>query len=904
MKFDLLKKIGCIVLASGMVFSIAACRTNEDPNNSDDPSRGSYNNATDPIVLSSQEVDGVFNPFYSSSGTDSNIAGLTQIAMLANDEDGKVVYGDDEPVVTKDLWINPVGDPETDKDNGLMTEYYFVLKNNVKFSNGSPLTIKDVLFNYYVYLDPVYTGSSTIYSTDIVGLAAYRTQQQDQNAQDAFMVNFEIAADARIGALDVALEDINKEHGDTLDAEAFLEVLRTYQQEHSYNDNNAHLVDDYQKAVELFKDELNTDYTNALDSYQDTILVGRDGTEYRPLQSDVEMFLFNEGEIYWNRNDAILETYAANSIEQLRAQNWDKDRAIQHVFDVMVPGKFSEVINYWVTASDLFTYITMDEFSAYIDEHGVDIKSVSGIEFANMNQDVEVNGTTYAAVGGNGSEHRNSDGSPKEGYNEVLKITINNIDPKAIWNFALSIAPMYYYSDAEHIAKFDYTENFGVEYGNQDWYTDVVKDQEKTGVPVGAGPYAASNDSVNGVNYEAGNLPARGEFHANNMIYFQSNPYYVGGEPLIKKLRYSIQPSSALLNNLYTNNIDFVEPNAKKETFNELDERKAAGTQGSLNVDYETVATLGYGYIGINAGLVPSLYVRQAIMHSINTQEIVNYYGSHAEPIYRSMSKESWAYPEQATSYYPYVGDPIPENLDVVNPEYKAYVTGLGLKAGDKMTKEQQVGFINYLVKDIGRYSDGGNGILADNQGNSLKITFTIVGADSDHPAFGPLMQAAAFLNKDVTGWQVQAKNDPDGLRKLNQGSLSVWAAAWSSSIDPDMYQIYHKDSKAGAVKNWGYTQILQNQSRYPTEYRIIVNELSPLIDAARETNDERSRASIYSDCLDLVMQLAVELPVYQREDLFVYNRYKIDERTFFENPSSFKGLTANIHTVSLNVAQ
>ena len=35
-----------------------------------------------PLLLSSQELDGVFNPFYSSSAADSQIVGMTQIGML------------------------------------------------------------------------------------------------------------------------------------------------------------------------------------------------------------------------------------------------------------------------------------------------------------------------------------------------------------------------------------------------------------------------------------------------------------------------------------------------------------------------------------------------------------------------------------------------------------------------------------------------------------------------------------------------------------------------------------------------------------------------------------------------------------------------------------------------------
>ena len=140
----------------------------KNPNEGDDTPKPAYyyDNEKDALVFSSQAVDKVFNPFFSTSGADSNVIGLTQLGMLSNDSKGNWTSGDDEAAVTKDLQIVTEGEENVNQT----TTYYFVLKNNVRFSNGSYLTIKDVLFNLYVYLDPVYTGSSTIYSTDIVGL--------------------------------------------------------------------------------------------------------------------------------------------------------------------------------------------------------------------------------------------------------------------------------------------------------------------------------------------------------------------------------------------------------------------------------------------------------------------------------------------------------------------------------------------------------------------------------------------------------------------------------------------------------------------------------------------------------------------------------------------------------------
>ncbi len=70
---------------------------------------------------------------------------MTQLSLLSNDEEGKVVCGDDEETIAKELKIVHEKDASGEITK---TTYYFVLKNNVKFSNGTNLTMKDVLFNF------------------------------------------------------------------------------------------------------------------------------------------------------------------------------------------------------------------------------------------------------------------------------------------------------------------------------------------------------------------------------------------------------------------------------------------------------------------------------------------------------------------------------------------------------------------------------------------------------------------------------------------------------------------------------------------------------------------------------------------------------------------------------------
>ena len=155
----------CLLMCAGMVSMFAGC---------------SGETKTDAFVIMVDQLDGLFNPFFSTSASDGTIVAMTQIGMLGSkyvNGEVEVAYGDNEAVVVKDYDV-------VENSDGTTT-YTFVLKNGIQFSAGHPLTMEDVLFNYYVYLDPVYTGSNTLYSTDILGLSEYRTQTVGSASDDS-----------------------------------------------------------------------------------------------------------------------------------------------------------------------------------------------------------------------------------------------------------------------------------------------------------------------------------------------------------------------------------------------------------------------------------------------------------------------------------------------------------------------------------------------------------------------------------------------------------------------------------------------------------------------------------------------------------------------------------------------
>ena len=825
--------VALLLVLVTLVSSLVAC-----------PSGTVIDNENTRLVLSTSELDGVFNPFYSSSAADNSIIGMTQIGMLSADEKGNVAYGEDEACVVLDYQTKFITDPISGKITH--TEYYFVLKNNVKFSNGSALTMRDVLFNLYVYLDPTYYGSSTIYSTDIVGLKEYRTQNKNASVQDKFEEQFDALAEDRVQRLLDCLELVY----DNNDGSSITEAQMLTQLTEIMNDavenadaSYATVVDDYKLALKYFKEELETDYTYAVGTAQDISFTDANGNKVT-LTTDTEAFLYNESLIKWDKDKkAFINSLGDDS------KNWSREQAINAIYVTYVPNQVNKVITGWQTANKLLDYFAFLEMEEYFKNNKEKIYNVSGIVYANRKESVEVNGVTY------GIPELAADGSVING-NEVLKITINDVDPKAIWNFGFTVAPMYYYSNEKQIGLFDYEKHFGVEFGSITFQDEVIKNKDKIGVPVGAGPYKATTQNGDSANV------TEDTFKALNVVHFERNEHFLFPVK-IKYINYQVVSTNLMLDTLYAGGVHFVEPACKQENIDNLDNHAADGFA------YASVRTNGYGYIGINAEKVPNLAVRQAIMHAINTQYAVDYYFGYSDSIYRPMTKESWAYPENDG--------------------------GKQFYAFDETGKTSED-----LVKGAG-YSLNNDGIYEHPKtGDVLEYTFTIAGDTTDHPAYNSLKMAAEILNK--RGFKINVQTDINALKKLNNGDLAIWAAAWGSGIDPDMYQVYHIDSTAGSTANWGYRAIRKNAGgRYDKELAT-VKKLSDIIDLARETLDVKIRKEYYAEALDLVMELAVELPTYQRSDLFAYNASIIDASTLTPKSelTSHNGPLSRIWEVSL----
>ncbi len=202
------KKLLALLLALMMVLSMAACGSSDsdtsDTTTTDDTTATDDADATDDaettddaeatddtateetsssgndtLVASVTGLEQKFSPFFASSVDDVNVSDMTQLYLMSGDRVGEPVLNGIEGETrsyngTDYTYYGPADVTVTENDDGTVT-YSIVMREDIQFSDGTYADIDDVIFTMYVFLDPTYDGSTTMYSAPIVGLDAYRT---------------------------------------------------------------------------------------------------------------------------------------------------------------------------------------------------------------------------------------------------------------------------------------------------------------------------------------------------------------------------------------------------------------------------------------------------------------------------------------------------------------------------------------------------------------------------------------------------------------------------------------------------------------------------------------------------------------------------------------------------------
>ena len=190
-------------------------------------------------------------------------------------------------------------------------------------------------------------------------------------------------------------------------------------------------------------------------------------------------------------------------------------------------------------------------------------------------------------------------------------------------------------------------------------------------------------------------------------------------------------------------------------------------------------------------------------------------------------------------------------------------------------------------------YTFGADGkATAAPEGAALTYT-AIVPADGigDHPVYGVLTAVKADLEQLGITLEVNDVSDQNILWDgLEAGTIEMWAAAWGATVDPDMYQIYYSTNVATNPEGTG-----------SNHYYIQDEELDALIMDARATTDQNYRKAAYKDCLDIVMDWACEVPMYQRQNAFIFSAERVNMETVTPDITTFWGWMNDIELLEMN---
>jgi len=443
-----------------------------------------------------------------------------------------------------------------------------------------------------------------------------------------------------------------------------------------------------------------------------------------------------------------------------------------------------------------------------------------------------------------------------------MRVHCTQFDATAIYNMGFPIVPLHYYGDE---SLYDYDNNsFGFPKGD----LRIVKD--KTTEPLGCGPYVF-------------------EGYANSVVSLSANPYYFEGEPKIKYIKYQESIDSDYVPGIVAGNFDIAQPSLNDTTVQAI---KNENSNGELEGDVLTAKLVdyrGYGYLGINCNLVSvggdgsseaSKDLRLALMTTLAIARdtvIQSYYGDRASVIQYPISNTSWAAPRPTDEGY--------------RNAYSTAVDGSPIYTDD-MTEEDKyaaAGQAALAYLEAAGYTVENGKVTAAPEGAKMSYEVIIPGnCQQDHPAYGIAVKAQEILAgigfeltiADVTGsvWSSQ----------LEANTAEMWAAAWQSTADPDMYQVYHSSNADGQGTNSNH-------------YQVKDAELDEIIVDARSSADNTYRKAAYKDALEIILSWGAELPLYQRKDGTVLSTARVNVDTLPADMTPYYGWAAEIYNLELN---
>ena len=438
-----------------------------------------------------------------------------------------------------------------------------------------------------------------------------------------------------------------------------------------------------------------------------------------------------------------------------------------------------------------------------------------------------------------------------------MTLTTSELSTTMIYQLQMPIAPLHYYGDE---SLYDYDNNsFGFVKG------DLSGVRSKTSAPLGGGMFTFSK-------------------YSDGVVYLDANPDYFNGAPKVAHVNMKETQEADKITGVQAGTIDISDPSYSLEVADQI-----ADINGVEGEDGPVITTRlkdyrGYGYIAlsaknVNVGGDPSSQaskdLRKAIMTVIaayRDEGIDSYYGDTATVINYPMSNTSWAAPSVTDDGYQ-----IAYSTDVDGNE----IYTSDMKSEDKYAAALQAA-LGYF--EAAGYTVANGQITAAPAGAKMEYQINIgASGNGDHPSFQTLTNAAAALK--TIGFTLTVNdmaNASDLFASYQSGAAEGWVAAWQSTNDPDMYQLYHS----------------QGATNY---YAINDTDLDELIMAARATTDQEARKAMYKEAMEIILDWGVELPVYQRSEATIFSTERVNIDTIAKDQTPYWTYKSELNNLELN---
>ena len=438
-----------------------------------------------------------------------------------------------------------------------------------------------------------------------------------------------------------------------------------------------------------------------------------------------------------------------------------------------------------------------------------------------------------------------------------LRIVLTELSATAIYTLTTAVVPMHYYGNE---ALYNYENNmFGFTKG------DLSDVKSVTTAPLGGGPYKF-------ISYSGGT------------VTLEANKLYWKGAPKIRYIQFREGQESDKVSGVVAGTIDITDPAYSTETAKAISQANGGDISGNV-ITTRMVANLGYGYVGINAknvcvggdsGSDASKNLRKALATVISVYRDVavdSYYGAYANVINYPISDTSWAAPRVTDEGYRAAF-----STDVSGTPI--YTESMSPEARYTAAEKAALAFF-----EAAGYTITSGQVTAAPEGARMAYEVLVgAGGTGDHPTFMALSMASEALKRIGFNLIVtDISNFSELTNAVNSGTAELFAMAWSATPDPDLYQVYHSEGGSNEKAYW-----------------IKDPQLDELILLARRSTDQTYRKTLYKACLDIISDWAVEIPVYQRQNVLIFSTRRINIATLTPDITTFWGWENDIEKLEM----